>query len=250
MEPEHVERVFRGFDTGGKQYTVSMLTKSHPKYAGVKGQFVGAWRHSTVPPTVVRIFQVRNSQSVHSRYIGYRDELEMRHGFTRSSAMGKGNEVRRFHGTASDPACSFGIDVRSPPCVRPTCAVCRICSDSFDVRFAGSGSGGQRMALRYGKGLYFSSTSSKSNDYATGSEKAMHGQAHRLMFLSKVAQGAPHICDEEVMSDEAIEDMVHDQGKDSVVGRTIAQGGALNHDELVVYKNEAAVPSYLIVYKF
>lgn len=25
-------------------------------------------------------------------------------------------------------------------------------------------------------------------------------------------------------------------------------GGGLNHDELVVYKNEAAIPSYLIVY--
>ncbi|CAN0410987.1 unnamed protein product [Ectocarpus sp. 12 AP-2014] len=36
-------------------------------------------------------------------------------------------------------------------------------------------------------------------------------------------------------------------GYDSVVGEVRA-GGGLNHDELVVYKNEASIPSYLIVY--
>jgi hypothetical protein len=36
---------------------------------------------------------------------------------------------------------------------------------------------------------------------------------------------------------------------DSVQGLTIEKGGGLNYDELVVYRNDAAVPSYLVVYQ-
>ena len=46
------------------------------------------------------------------------------------------------------------------------------------------------MQLRYGQGLYFSRTSSKSNDYAAGSERELGGdgarRAVRAMFLCKV----------------------------------------------------------------
>ena len=35
----------------------------------------------------------------------------------------------------------------------------------------------------------------------------------------------------------------------SVQGVTCAEGGGLNFEETVVYRNDAAIPSYLIVYK-
>jgi len=38
-------------------------------------------------------------------------------------------------------------------------------------------------------------------------------------------------------------------GADSIVGLSNADGGALNYEETVVYRNEAAIPSYLIVYR-
>lgn len=36
----------------------------------------------------------------------------------------------------------------------------------------------------------------------------------------------------------------------SVIGLTAADGGGLNYEETVVYENRAAIPSYLIVYRF
>ena len=38
-------------------------------------------------------------------------------------------------------------------------------------------------------------------------------------------------------------------GADSIVGLCTADGGALNYEETVVYRNAAAIPSYLIVYR-
>ena len=35
----------------------------------------------------------------------------------------------------------------------------------------------------------------------------------------------------------------------SIRGLTATDGGALNYDELVVYRRDAAVPSYLIAYQ-
>ena len=44
--------------------------------------------------------------------------------------------------------------------------------------------------LRYGKGLYFSRTSSKSNDYLWGEHKVLaDGSRWGIMFLCKVALG-------------------------------------------------------------
>ena len=41
----------------------------------------------------------------------------------------------------------------------------------------------------------------------------------------------------------------HGGSYDSVIGLTVADGGALNYEESVVYDEAAAIPSYLIVYK-
>jgi hypothetical protein len=90
---------------------------------------------------------------------------------------------------------SFGADVNAAMCGGRGggCAVCCVCRTGFELRLAGTGAAGGRVRpLRYGQGLYFSSTSSKSDDYAAGSERAGPGGTRlRCMFLCKVTSFVP-----------------------------------------------------------
>ncbi|CAM9635632.1 unnamed protein product [Ectocarpus sp. 12 AP-2014] len=61
------------------------------------------------------------------------------------------------------------------------------------------------------------------------------------MFVANVTAGNAYLTKQASLG----KDKCPPAGYDSVVGEA---GGGLNHDELVVYKNEAAIPSYLIVY--
>ena len=70
-----------------------------------------------------------------------------------------------------------------------------------------------------------------------------------MMFMCKVAAGFAYLDKDGNIPSIDIQTKVHDGGFDSVVGLVTREGGALNHDEIVVYRNEAAIPSYLIVYK-
>ena len=104
------------------------------------------------------------------------------------------------------------------------------------------------MALRYGRGIYFSATSSKSNDYSKGSELVLrqgdrHGRlwAWRCMFVCHVAIGNTYRTTDGSLTD----DMCPPHGYDSVTGEV---GPHLNYDEVVAYDESQAVPSYLVVY--
>ena len=118
------------------------------------------------------------------------------------------------------------------------------------------------VGQRFGKGLYFSSASSKSNDYAAGSERCAHGvgsgahagaTATRCVFLCKVVEGRRHTCLSGLrgLSGAEVAAAVEPEGScRSVYGADRTDGGDLTYDELVVYETAAAVPSYLIVYQF
>ena len=54
---------------------------------------------------------------------------------------------------------------------------------------------------------------------------------------------------DEASIDEAIVSRGQGGAFDSIVGLTAAEGGALNHEENVLYAEAAAIPSYLIVYR-
>jgi len=228
-----IERIWRGRPTD-PPYEISVLNNAHPKVDGIKQQFRESWLHPGPVPSVVRVLQVRNAAHVYGRYAAYRN--------------GKpASEVRRWHGTALGQYCSFGVDPNQPPCAYPECSVCNIFAQSFDLSRAGSSAtGGRRMQLRYGDGLYFSKCSSKSNDYAALSERNRTGRAYRVMFLCKVTLGRRFDT-----ADDAISDIqpVLDQGYDSVAGLTTDQGGQLNYEETVVYHPSAAIPSYLVIYR-
>eukprot|EP00960_Hanusia_phi_P009331 270302-Hanusia_phi.AAC.2 len=240
--PSHwVDRVFSG-RAGEPKYTISMLTNHHERYQGIKEQFLRSWTHPGPQPRVLRIYQVRNPREVYERYLQYREFLE-RHGGA--------NEKRRFHGTSMAPECMFGHDVNRGPCMNPNCAVCTICETSFDLRHAGNSvrGGGARMALRYGNGLYFSRVSSKSNDYANDSER----DGVRIVFLCKICLGNTYCAQEELIHTDQVNSLIRCRTGsatfDSITGLTIAEGGKLNYQENVIYCNDAAIPSYLVVYK-
>ena len=113
-------------------------------------------------------------------------------------------------------------------------------------------------------------TSSKSHDYSRASERssgnkslAQRGRPGcvRLVFLCRVVQGRSWPDRNGFMTQQAVDENVIGQNQsaadpsgggggcyDSVEGLTRSEGGALSWDELVVYKDEAAIPSYLIVY--
>ena len=66
--------------------------------------------------------------------------------------------------------------------------------------------------------------------------------------LWSVAEGATHCTTEAELSAPQVQDILSG-GSDSIVGLSHHDGGALNHQETVVYHNDAALPSYLIVYR-
>jgi len=90
---------------------------------------------------------------------------------------------------------------------------------------------------RFGKGIYTSSTSSKSNDYSQNDCKS----PLKAILLNKVIVGKG--CK-----------LTHDNttltappaGYDSVLAE---KGGTLNYDELVVYTEDAIRPSFLVMYE-
>ena len=122
---------------------------------------------------------------------------------------------------------------------------------------AGSARPGTATFYRYGRGLYFSRVSSKSNDYNGASERAnprsLQPGRYRLMFMCKVAEGEAHRTREDQLSEAQVDALVAARRRggeaDSVIGLSVQDGGAINYEESVVYRNEAAIPSYLIVYR-
>ena len=225
-------------------YTLSTLTNAHPKYDTIKRQFHDSWLMPGPKPTVLRVLQVRNPAPTFARFEQYKQELA-----TQGRPV---NEVRRFHATSM--ACSFGITQSQRPCSDVACAVCSIAEMSFKLDLAGGGTLTQNFGyLRYGRGLYFSKTSSKSNDYGGDTERLRGGQRLRVMFLCKVALGSPLREQRDRLDEQDVDRCIAARRKggayDSVVGLTVADGGALNYEENVVYSEAAAVPSYLIVYQ-
>ena len=248
-----VDRVWRGRD-GEAPYVISMLTNRHPKYQGIKGQFLASWLHDGAKPTVMRIYQVRNPRQVFNTYSNYMKSLAA------MSADGSDvrtavNETRRWHGTSMSASCSFGIDINQRPCTDPACAVCTICATSFDLSHSGRAAlgGSARRTLRYGRGLYFSRVSSKSNDYNESTERRASQGRTRIMFLCKVALGREwRVADADLRESDIADNIVargYGGRAHSVTGLTVSDGGKLNYEENVVYGNDAAIPSYLIVYR-
>ncbi|CBJ32324.1 conserved unknown protein [Ectocarpus siliculosus] len=156
-----------------------------------------------------------------------------------------GNLCQRFHGTSCNEGCNFMVDPQGgqAPCGKSSCSVCNICKLGFKL---GANVAGTARAtgfpLRYGEGVYLTSVSGKANDYASRSAKKIGNDSElRCMFVANVAVGRTF----KTKSTSLPANQCPPPGYQSVVGEV---GRGLNFDEFVVYDEEAALPTHLIVY--
>ncbi|KAG5653229.1 hypothetical protein H0H81_001612 [Sphagnurus paluster] len=207
------------------------VPKGHVTFKSVEEQFKTSWRHTGKRcPPVRRIYKIVLSPASLASYNAYRSAVEARGQFF-AAGRSAGNENRRWHGTRRE--CSIGDKGRTTLCSSTNCPMCCIIRTSFDLSKFGSKTGWGR----FGKGIYTSSTSSKSDDYASND----CGSKLTGILLNKVVvgKGCKMLQDSPSMT-------APPSGFDSVLAE---KGGSLNHDELVVYVNDAIRPSFLVLYE-
>ena len=123
-------------------------------------------------------------------------------------------------------------------CVNDDCAVCSIIRVGFKTKKAQS----NISFARFGRGVYFSSTSSKSHDYNARAERGL-GAGRRSKLVCTVMVGRGHVSTTRPESLTAPPEGYH-----SVIGQP-ARRGELHFDELCVYDDAAALPRYLVIYR-
>lgn len=215
-----------------------ILNNKEPKFLDIENQFMSKWtKASNGQPTVLSIVKIIPSAVLTDKYEAYKQNIiTSRPNLKAFGTGGPGNEQRRFHGTSQ--LCTFGLSSNSSPCIHKTCAVCGIIRQGWLINMAGSSTG-----CRFGPGAYFTSCSSKSHDYNVRSEQGL-GSRVRSMFLARVVVGKGHI-----ETTGSYSQRVAPNGHDSL----IAKAGVtpkVNYDELIIFNDSAALPSYLVIYKY
>jgi len=211
------------------------IPAGHDTFKDVAHQFKVSWRHAATVPHVRRVYKIVSSPSSLAKYNAYRAAVEARGKFASQSNMTAGNENRRWHGTRRE--CSLGDPGITTFCHYSTCSLCSIIRTSFDLNLFGNRKSGKKCGWgRFGRGIYTSSTSSKSNDYSQNTIQS----PLKATLLNKVIVGRG--CK---MTQNNTSLTSPPPGYDSVLGE---KGDTLNYDELVVYTNDAIRPSYLIMF--
>ncbi|GLB40708.1 putative poly(ADP-ribose) polymerase catalytic domain [Lyophyllum shimeji] len=207
------------------------VPKGHVTFKSVEEQFKTSWRHTGKRcPHVRRVYKIISPQANLASYNAYRAAVEARGQFV-ATGRAPGNENRRWHGTRRE--CNIGDKGRTTLCTSSNCPMCCIIRTSFDLTKFGSKTGWGR----FGKGIYTSSTSSKSDDYA--SNDCSSKLTAILLNKVVVGRGCKMLNDNTTLT-------APPPGFDSVLAE---KGGSLNHDELVVYRNDAIRPSFLVMYE-
>ncbi|KAF9037691.1 hypothetical protein BJ165DRAFT_1558638 [Panaeolus papilionaceus] len=218
-------------DAESKGPMILEVPQGHVTFKSVAEQFKASWRHtgSSCPP-VKRVYKIVTPASSLASYNAYRAAVEARGQFV-SSGRSAGNENRRWHGTKR--SCNLGDKGHTQFCSSTSCSLCSIMRSSFDITLWGKKTGWGR----FGKGIYTSSTSSKSNDYSQNDCKS----SLKAILLNKVVvgKGCKLLQDNTTLT-------APPAGFDSVLAE---KGGSLNYDELVVYNNDAIRPSFLVMYE-
>eukprot|EP00698_Gefionella_okellyi_P003154 TRINITY_DN12950_c0_g1_i1.p1 TRINITY_DN12950_c0_g1~~TRINITY_DN12950_c0_g1_i1.p1 ORF type:complete len:556 (+),score=81.50 TRINITY_DN12950_c0_g1_i1:77-1669(+) len=216
--------------------TVQVLESCSERYRDVEKQFVEKWTKTAYgTPHVVSIAQVSLSAQVARAFVEHRAVLCSRVPPIRIFKNGgPGNEQRRFHGTGMQ--CQLGMPGHETLCDDSECAACSIIRNGFKLEKFGTGTG---TWGRFGKGHYFTSTSSKTHDYNVKS-KAGLPPGHRMTMMCQVLIGNGHKME---TGDSKL--MEPPSGFDSVLGEV---GSELNFDELCVYSDAACLPKYLVIY--
>ncbi|KAN0121102.1 ADP-ribosylation [Russula decolorans] len=201
------------------------IPSSGQLYMQVMQQFAEQWKHPTQVPTMIKLWKIYADQTVLDRFSNYQRGVEQNRGISGA------NTRRRFHGTVRE-CCLGDTSSENALCRLSTCNLCRIIQSSFQLAKAG-----QRTNFgRFGAGIYTSATSSKANDYSSGS-----ASPNKAMLLNDVVMGRVVKL---TWTDTSLNQPPH--GFDAVIGEP---GGDLNYDECVVYNNDAIRPSFLIIYR-
>jgi len=202
------------------------VPEDHERYKSVASQFRKKWLHNKKCPEVREIYKIVSTTESLEKYQQYLDQLEARGNFS-SRKKSRGNENRRWHGTTR--TCNIGDEGETEFCSDSSCSLCCIMKNSYDVSFSMS-------TGMFGAGIYTSATSSKSDSFSSNCCTS----DRKAMLLNKVAVGRGY---KMITSDATMAEPP--PGYDSVLAEA---GAGLNYDELVVYKNDAIRPSYLVMY--
>ncbi|CAM9357777.1 unnamed protein product [Ectocarpus sp. 8 AP-2014] len=202
----------------GASATFTSLGNAHPDCSRLRADFYPGWE-APGGVAIVRMFRITVPAGVREKHLNYARRL--------------GNVVQRFHGTSCRSACNFILDTKNAaPCGQQGCNLCNICLQGFKLG---------KTSTRFGPGVYFSKAAAKASSYALGAEKKENGKKLRCIFVADVAKGRAYITKKKGFDASRYPPVGHD----SVQGEV---GKGLAFEELVVYKEEAALPTHLVVY--
>lgn len=113
-----------------------------------------------------------------------------------------------------------------------------ICQAGFDPQRGGEGRG-----KMFGVAAYFAVNVSKSDIYTEAPDRRLPRRSPRQIIVSRLALG--HIC----RAVEQCPQMARaPDGYDSVYADTRKNGGCVDHPELMIYKEQQALPQYVVTY--
>ena len=187
------------------------------EFAVVSENFTKSWIKGPCPK-ILRIYSICNP-FLQSRWEAYKLTL----GIYKESEQD-------FHGTTL----SCDIMSRTPPslCKQPRCGICGITCAGMDPNTIRSDI---KDFQRFGKGFYFAPNSSKCNDYADANSKG-----HKGMLLCDILPGRKY---KRTVDDRHLQGPP--RGYHSILGE---EGARLNYPEIVVDKEDAVMPRYIIIY--
>lgn len=203
------------------------LPPAHYMFRRIQDRFSSQWLHPTSKPILQYIYMIVSTEDSDRMYRAYRSGVEAVGNFV-EQGLKEGNEQYRWHGAPRE--CKVGDPGNKTLCDSTSCPLCCIIKKSYDVDKFGPRWG------RFGKGIYTSDTSSKSNDYA----KNLKESEWSALLLNNVIVGR-------AFSTKTNKDTLLQPPPncDSVLG---VPGEDLNYDETVVYRNDAIRPAFLVVY--
>ncbi|THH27652.1 hypothetical protein EUX98_g6532 [Antrodiella citrinella] len=209
------------------------LATNDPVYRESERLFRQGWQHPGKTYKLKNIFYVIQDGPEAQRHLfnnrAYLSQLCGKYGTTAATV-----ERMLFHG--SKRGCYLGEDkTQLYPCNNTDCFLCLILKCSFQLNKI------TNPRLMFGKGFYTSSVSSKSDIYVENRKYIKSRQ--RAMFLSNVSIGRSQTL---YQADNARTGP--DFPFDSVEAATKANGGAVNYPETVVYREDAILPSVVIMY--
>lgn len=198
-----------------------LLVQDKQRLRELRNQFNAKWSGAT-PPTVERIFRIMPKAQCEAEHRQYALSLA---GTPIMGCGGVGNTQRRFHGTKC--ACTLGVtDTNTGLCTAPACSICSIIRTRFLTARAGSSAG-----TAYGAGVYSSSMARKAYGY-TGPAPVTN---KRYMFMVSVTCGNVQL----KRASGALPAGFHSRVVDASTSNSL--------DELIVFRDEALLPLYLLV---